>query len=57
MTGGLTVCGHYFTRSSKSNKGEVAEWGDASDATACNAVNVGSIPTFASIPFPPVKGE
>jgi hypothetical protein len=51
MTGGLTVCGHYFTRSSKSNKGEVAEWGDASDATACNAVNVGSIPTFASIPF------
>jgi hypothetical protein len=28
-------------------KGEVAEWGDA---TVCNAVHVGSNPTFASIP-------
>ena len=29
-------------------RGEVAEWGDA---TVCNAVHVGSNPTFASISF------
>src|SRR5688572_79599 len=31
------------------SRGEVAEWGDA---TVCKAVHVGSIPTFASTPFP-----
>ena len=51
MKARLTVCLHYVTRE-RTRKGEVAEWGDATDATACNAVYVGSIPTFASTPYP-----
>jgi hypothetical protein len=42
----LATLGCYIFQT-RFTRGEVAEWGDA---TVCNAVYVGSNPTFASIP-------